>query len=110
MAKKKQSRESRLIIANYSGGVCPDCYWKIGKFVVDGGSCRNCDHVFCLPPADKVDMTLTLRIKYKPRGVTISDLKTALTQMVTEAISNGRLTGETDAVVLNYEYSITTGR
>ena len=36
----------------YADGVCPDCDTGIPEDVVDGQSCENCDHVFCLPKPD----------------------------------------------------------
>ena len=36
----------------YNDGVCPDCDTGIPEDVVDGQSCENCDHVFCLPRDD----------------------------------------------------------
>jgi len=34
----------------YDGGNCPDCGTPIPRNEVEGNSCRNCHHVFWLPP------------------------------------------------------------
>lgn len=95
---------SARIAANYPDGRCPDCNWKIRKDVEDGTACRNCSHVFYL--ATPVTLTLTLKVKYRPDGTNSEELRSQLNQLVTEAVGNGRLTGDTPATVEKYSYTI----
>ena len=53
--KKPISAESKAIIANYDGGLCPDCGRKIRRNVKEGDDCRNCGHVFYGPKATIMD-------------------------------------------------------
>jgi hypothetical protein len=47
-----RENDPQEICAFYEDGECPDCKETIPEETLDGESCKNCGHVFCLPKED----------------------------------------------------------
>ena len=53
-------------------------------------------------------LRLILDVEYKPRGTSKEELEDYLEGIVITAINRGNITGDTGAIVINYEYDVQT--
>jgi hypothetical protein len=51
-------------------------------------------------------LRLTFDLNYTPNGVTEAELRQMLAQIAIDAINDGRLTGDTEAAVESYRYTL----
>jgi hypothetical protein len=55
-------------------------------------------------------LRLTLDVDFDPQGLSVTELKQNLSQVVTDAVNDGTLTGNSPATVEKYSFKVTVRR